>query len=99
MIFKTKRVVKKITVESDYEENAKLFAEKQTVFEIAFVVIGGIIVVWTFPEMIEKIYYYFMDGKYRTGLIVTTVLQFIFGLLIFLDAKPLAKFFAKEKAE
>ena len=100
MIFKTKTIVKKITVDSDYEENAKLFAEKQTVLEIALMIIGGISVVWAIPEIGNKIYL-LLSRSYKSNnyvsYFISTLIQLVLGILIFLDAKPLAKYFLRDK--
>jgi len=107
LLFKTKWIVKKICVESDYAENAQLFADKKTIFEIALLIIGGVMVVSALPDLGYRIYDFFMTFRTmglnisiknnETRNTVTSIIKLVIGILIALDARPLAAFLTREK--
>lgn len=59
LTFKTKTIVKKISSSSDYEESAQLFADKRVIYQIALVLTGLLLLIWTFPDFAFKLVGYF----------------------------------------
>jgi hypothetical protein len=108
LIFKTKQVVKKLCSASDYEEDVKLFTDKKTILEIALLIIGGTVAIWALPDLASQLYNLFTlaRGNFNISLkdreiryLVVVVVRLIIGILVVLDAKPLAAFFTKEKKQ
>ena len=61
LTFGSKTITKSICRQVDFEENVKLFTDKKYFHEIAFVIFGGIIVVWSLPEFLLRLLFYFFS--------------------------------------
>jgi len=104
--FKTKAIVKRICSPTDFEENAKLFADRKVIYEIALVLTGLLLIVWTLPDFAFKLanYIKLVQSKsptetYDNNFLITSSLRIIAGLFAILTAKSLATFFAKDKED
>lgn len=106
LIFKTKWLVRKICKDSDYEEDSKLFADKKTVFEIALIIIGGVVFIQTLPDLGGQIYSLVVQTQNNFNpsfkgrdfrFLITEIIKLVIAILIVLDAKPLAAYFTREK--
>ena len=64
-IFKSRAIVEKICKPADFGENAKLFAERNIVYEIALTLMGLIVIIWSLPEFIVNFRYYLQMTEFR----------------------------------
>ena len=101
--FKASFIVRKICSASDFEENSKLFAEPKTIYEIALIITGLLLIIWTLPEFGYQIKNYIQvernklfheknDLKY---LWVTTA-KILVGIFAILLAKQLSEYFGRK---
>jgi hypothetical protein len=56
-VFRTRAVAKRICNAADYEESAKLSAERRTIYEIALTLMGLVVIVWFLPDLCVKLKY------------------------------------------
>jgi hypothetical protein len=100
LIFKTNYITKKILTVNDYEENIKLFADKKIIYEIALLITGGIIVIWTLPDFADRLYDYIYLKKYMfvihspdKDFLITSTIRLFLALIVVIYAKPIAAYF------
>jgi hypothetical protein len=104
LIFKTKAVVKRVCSPSDFEETAQLFTEKKVVYEMALIITGLLLIVWTLPEFAFRLMDYILlirggahAKSYDTNFLIIAALKILVGFFSIAKAKSLSLFFAKEK--
>lgn len=56
-VFRTRAVAKLISKADDYEENAELFAERRTIYEVALTLMGLVVIAWFLPDLGIKLKY------------------------------------------
>jgi hypothetical protein len=104
MIFRTKFVVSKICSQNDFEENAKLFAEKKVIYEIAIITMGLLLIGWTLPEFTFKFVVYI--GQLKLGestrisdynYVMISGLKVLIGVFAILLSKTISTYFGKSK--
>jgi hypothetical protein len=93
LIAGTKRITRWITNESDYLENAKLFAERKVIYEISLVIIGGLLLVGTIPDFLYHLYT-FANVNEQSNIIQEGAKIFI-GIITVAFAKRIGAYFAK----
>ncbi|QEM10354.1 hypothetical protein [Mucilaginibacter rubeus] len=93
LIAGTKRITRWITRESDYKENAKLFAERNIIYEISLVIIGGLLLVSTAPDFLYHMYT-LINGNEQSNIIAEGSKIFI-GIITVAFAKRIGAYFAK----
>ncbi|MDB5149578.1 MAG: hypothetical protein JWQ57_3598 [Mucilaginibacter sp.] len=93
LIAGTKRITRWITNESDYQENAKLFAERKVIYEISLVIIGGLLLVGTIPDFLYHLYT-FANANEQSNIIAEGAKIFI-GIITVAFAKRIGAYFAK----
>src|SRR5439155_3946369 len=60
LTFKTKVIVKKICSPTDFEETAHLFTGKKVIYEMALIIAGLLLILWTFPDFVFKLMNYLL---------------------------------------
>lgn len=106
LFFKAHYIVRKICSSSDYEENAKLFAEPKAIYEMSLIVTGLLLIIWTLPEFayslknyIEaerlKVDHHTSDLKYMW----LSVAKIVIGTFLLLLARQLSGYFGKSKKQ
>jgi len=55
LTFSTKAIVKLICKPTDYNETATLFADRKVIYEMALVIMGLLLIVWTLPDLAFKL--------------------------------------------
>jgi len=100
---KTNYIVKIICQPSDFEENAKLFVEPKTIYEIALFITGILLIIWAIPDFISQMKIFLEDEKSNTGhstyevkYILLSVIKILIGIFVLLLARQIAGFFGKK---
>jgi hypothetical protein len=103
---KTKNIVKLICHPDDYNENAKLFAERKSILQIALVIIGLFIVIYSFPEFLMRIKFYIQSRSSENradaqefSYIIVAAIRITLGLLSVFFSKKISNLLIREKAE
>jgi hypothetical protein len=55
LIFKTRSIAQLISAPEDTEEEVKLLVDRQSIFEIALVLMGLVVLVWNVPDFIYRL--------------------------------------------
>lgn len=93
LISGTKRITRWVTNESDYQENAKLFAERKVIYEISLVIIGGLLLVSTIPDFLYHLYT--LANVNEQNSVIAAGAKIFTGLLTVTFAKRIGAYFAK----
>jgi hypothetical protein len=93
LIVGTKRITRWLTSPSDYQENAKLFAERKVIFEIALVIIGGLLLVGTIPDFLYRLYN--LTSANDQSIVISAGAKIFIGIITVAFAKRLGAYFAR----
>jgi hypothetical protein len=93
LIAGTKRITRWITNETDYQENAKLFAERKVIYEISLVIIGGLLLVSTIPDFLYHLYT--LANANEQSIVISAGAKIFIGILTVAFAKRIGAYFAK----
>jgi hypothetical protein len=100
-IFKTHVIVKLICKSADFEQDVPFTVSRKSVYEIALVLMGMIIIVWAIPDFIYKLWNYVqrlqMSIDNKSSLIASGI-RIVVGLVAVVYSTAIANFLAKEKA-
>jgi hypothetical protein len=103
LTFGTKTITKRICRQVDYEENITLLTDKKTFYEIAFVIIGGVVVIWTIPELLIRLLFYtksaqnFMLRDSDKSFLFLAIIKIVLGIVAIIYADRVAARLTKEK--
>jgi hypothetical protein len=93
LIAGTKFITRFVTVTADREESVKLFADRKVIYEIALLIIGGLLIVNTLPDMLYRLYNLSNSGD--QGLAISSISKIFIGILTVAYGKRIAAYFAK----
>ncbi len=93
LIAGTKFITRIITVTADRQENVKLFADRKVIYEIALLIIGGLLIVNTLPDMLYRLYKLSSVGD--QDMIISSVSKLFIGILTVAFGKRIAAYYAK----
>ena len=93
LIAGTKKITRWLTSLSDYQENAKLFAERKVIFEIALVIIGGLLLVGTIPDFLYHLFNLTSASDQNT--VISAGAKIFIGIITVAFAKRLGDYFAR----
>jgi hypothetical protein len=106
LIFKNRQITRLICKPSDYEESVRLFAEKETIYEIALVLVGLVTIVLTLPDFILKLKNHITlvqadlpIQNNETTFLFTSGLKIIIGLIAIIYASQIASLLSKKKID
>jgi hypothetical protein len=100
-IFKTDMIVRMICKSSDFEQDVPFTVSRKSVYEIALVLMGLIIIVWAFPDFIYKIWNYVQSLQMSTenkGTLISSGIRILVGLIAVVYSTSIANFLDKGKA-
>jgi len=100
-ILKTHVIVKLICKSADFEQDVPFTVSRKSVYEIALVLMGLIIIVWAFPDFIYKIWNYVQSLQMSTenkGSLISSGIKIVVGLIAVVYSTAIANFLAKKKA-
>ena len=102
LLFRTKRVTRAICDDRDYQETAKLFADRKTVYEIALVLAGLITLIQTVPDFTVRLrnYVQLVQSKmlvppYDTHYLTTAAIEVVLGLVAVFCCRPISALLGK----
>jgi len=106
LIFKTRQIARLVCKPSDYEESVRLFAEKETIYEIALVLVGLVTIILSFPDFIFILKNHFNKVQAdlpiqnnETTFLITSGLKIIVGLIAVIYASQVASLLTKKKSD
>lgn len=106
LIFKTRKLTSLICTKEDCSETTGLFADKQTIIEIAIILVGLMTIIWTIPEFGVKLknYVFMAQNSFTTtvndkSFILIAGLKILVGIIAVSYAKSISSYLSKEKKE
>ncbi|MCL7989059.1 hypothetical protein M8998_14010 [Sphingobacterium sp. lm-10] len=97
LTLKTKTIVKFVCKPSDYEERSMLSVDRELIYEIALVLMGLILVVWTLPDFAIKLKEHITlvqsdvpTNEYDTNFVITAAIKIALGITAVIYSKSLA---------
>jgi hypothetical protein len=100
---KTKTIVKFVCKQTDYEETSSLFADRKVIYEIALVIMGLLLIVWTLPDFafnlknsIQLVQSNMPTKEYDTYFIITSATKIVVGLIAIIYAKSISTILIKD---
>lgn len=103
LTLKTKSIVKFVCNPTDYEETSSLFAERKVIYEIALVIMGLLLIVWTLPDLAFRLKNYIQlvqsnlpTKDYDTNFIITSAIKIVVGMISVIYAKSISKILVKD---
>ncbi len=103
LTFKTKTIVKLVCNPTDYNETSTLFADRKVIYEMALVIMGLLLIVWTLPDFafrlknhIQLIQSNLPTKGYDTNFIITSAIKIVVGLIAIVYAKPISTILVKD---
>ncbi|MEM6299280.1 MAG: hypothetical protein AAF740_11395 [Bacteroidota bacterium] len=103
LTFKTKAIVKLVCRPTDYEETSSLFADRKVIYELALVIMGLLIIVWTLPDFAFKLKNHIQliqnnipTKDYDTDFIITSAIKIVAGLIAIIYAKSISTALVKD---
>ena len=93
LIAGTKLITRLITNSADKQENVKLFADRKVIYEIALIIIGGLLIVNTVPDLLYRLYN--ISSENDQNAVISSITKVFVGILTVAFGKRIAAFFAK----
>jgi len=93
LIFGAGLITRLITNTADKQENVKLFADRKAIYEIALIIIGGMLIVNTLPDLLYRLYT--LSSAENENGVISSVTKMFVGILAVAFGKRIAIFFAK----
>lgn len=97
LTFKTKSVVKLVCRSTDYEESASMLADRKNLYELAIMVMGLIIIMWTVPDFSIKLKAYVSmvqrdipTRNYDTNFLISSLIKIGLGIAAVVYAKSIS---------
>ena len=94
-------IVRMICKSSDFEQDVPFTVSRKSVYEIALVMMGMIIIVWAFPDFIYKIWNYVQSLQMSTqnkSTLISSGIRIVIGLIAVIYSTAIANYLAKGKA-
>jgi hypothetical protein len=93
LIAKTKFITRLVTNTADYQDNVKLFADRKVIYEIALLIIGGLLIANTLPDLIYRIYNLTNAADQQS--VISSCSRLFIGIMTVTFGKRIAAYFAK----
>lgn len=100
LIFKTKLILKLIGLSGDLETTLTMSIKKETLFELAFLISGIVLIIWSTPQFIIQLKNHIQqvsasttDFEIDKSFIFVFILKFIFGIICIILAPFFGRFF------
>ncbi len=97
LTLKTQVIVRFVCSPTDYEETSSLFADRKVIYEIALVLMGLILVVWTLPDFVinlrEHVRLVQSDtptNQQDMNFVITAAVKIALGLIAVIYAKSIS---------
>ena len=93
LIAGTRFITRLVTNTADRQENVKLFADRKVIYEIAFIIIGGLLIVNALPDLLYRLYN--LSNVSDQNSVISSVTKIFVGIITVAYGKRIAAFFAK----
>lgn len=93
LIAGTKFITRLVTSATDKQENVKLFADRKVIYEIALIIIGGLLIVNTVPDLLYRIFK--IENGNDQNAVISSITKVLVGILTVAYGKRIAAFYAK----
>ncbi len=102
MTLKTKTITKLVCKPTDYTETSSLFADRKVIYEMALVIMGLLLIVWTLPDFVFKLKNHIElvqlntpTNYLDTNFIITSAIKIVVGLIAIIYAKSISTILIK----
>jgi hypothetical protein len=100
LIFRTDIVLAKLPLEKHFtEDRFTLNVHRSTIVQLAVIIVGGIIVITSFPSLLRQLYIYFQQRQLTRGMsdldisdAIIHAFQFLLGGLLVYNSKEVTNF-------
>lgn len=103
MTLKSKTITKFVCKPADYEATSSLFADRKVIYELALVIMGLLIIIWTLPDFVFKLKNHIQlvqsnipTNNYDTNFIITSAIKISVGLIAIIYAKSISTILIKD---
>jgi hypothetical protein len=93
LIAGTRFITRLVTTTADRQENVKLFADRKVIYEIALIIIGGLLIVNSLPDLLYRLYN--LSNVSDQNSVISSVTKIFVGIITVAYGKRIAAFFAK----
>jgi hypothetical protein len=93
LIAGTRFITRLITTTADRQENVKLFADRKVIYEIALIIIGGLLIVNSLPDLLYRLYN--LSNVSDQNSVISSITKIFVGIITVAYGKRIAAFFAK----
>ena len=93
LIAGTRFITRLVTNTADRQENVKLFADRKVIYEIALIIIGGLLIVNALPDLLYRLYN--LSNVSDQNSVISSVTKIFVGIITVAYGKRIAAFFAK----
>ena len=104
LTFKTKSIVSFVCNQKDFEETSSIFADRKVIYEIALVIMGLLLIIWTLPDFAFKLKNHFQTVQnnmltidQNADFIFPSIIKIIIGIVTIIYAKSIATILEREK--
>ena len=93
LIAGTRFITRLVTNTADRQENVKLFADRKVIYEIALIIIGGLLIVNALPDLLYRLYN--LSNVSDQNSVISSITKIFVGIITVAYGKRIAAFFAK----
>ncbi|WP_295718570.1 hypothetical protein [Mucilaginibacter sp.] len=93
LIAGTRFITRLVTTTADKQENVKLFADRKVIYEIALIIIGGLLIVNSLPDLLYRLYN--LSNVSDQNSVISSITKIFVGIITVAYGKRIAAFFAK----
>lgn len=93
LIAGTRFITRLVTTTADRQENVKLFADRKVIYEIALIIIGGLLIVNSLPDLLYRLYN--LSNVSDQNSVISSITKIFVGIITVAYGKRIAAFFAK----
>jgi hypothetical protein len=106
LTFKTKAIVKLVCTSTDFDETSTLFADRKVIYEMALVIMGLLLIIWTLPDLafklknqIQTVQSDIPTKDYDKHFIYASTIKIVVGLIAVVNAKSISKRIVKNNED
>ena len=100
--FKTKFITKIVCIPTDYEDKASLLTDKKSIYEIAFVFVGLMTIIWALPSFLTKLQHHIRlvqlnapTNDFDRNYLVIAGLEILLGIIVIYFRKSISSYLSR----
>jgi hypothetical protein len=104
LTFRTKPIVRLLCKQSDFEESTQMFVDRKIIYEIAFVIVGLVLIAWTLPHLLVQLKNQIpleleerRSNWFETNVFIVSSIKVVMGIASVFFAKRLSSLFARSE--